>query len=345
MEPLGYERGMDSDQDLLSAARRGDRSALESLLERHQAKIYRFGMRMCRAEEDAKDVLQETLIAAVRTLPEFRGASSLSTWLYTMARSFCIKQRRRSKFAPETVESLDAGESAKLADQVPDPSRGADEALHGKRVETALEAAIAELEPMYREVLVLRDVEGLSAAEVADILEVSVDAVKSRLHRARVAVRERIAPALEVEPAPAPSSSCHDVVLAFSRHLEGEIDSDLCAQLEKHLEGCQACRSRCDSLRSTLTLCRKAGAAPVPTEIETSVRQALCAGSWPRRRDGYRRARQDQSGIPSESRSCRTSLPFLISWATSAGCSPQVTREPFTSMRSPFATLSGCSSR
>ncbi len=266
---------MDSDQELISAAQRGDRGALERLLERHQAKVYRFGMRMCRAEEDAKDVLQETLIAAARTLPEFRGASSLSTWLYTIARSFCIKQRRRSKFAPEAVESLDTGEPAKLAVQLPDPTRGPDEALHGRRVESALEEAIGELEPMYREVLVLRDVEGLSAAEVAEVLGLTVEAVKSRLHRARVAVRERIAPALLAEPAAAPAASCKDVVLAFSRHLEGEIDSDLCAELEKHLEGCPACRSRCDSLRSTLTLCRKAGAAPVPTEIETSVRQAL----------------------------------------------------------------------
>ncbi len=265
---------MDSDEALISAAKGGDRAALERLLQRHQAKIYRFGMRMCRAEEDAKDVLQETLIAAARTLPEFRGASSLSTWLYTIARSFCIKHRRRSKFAPESMESLDAGEPAKLAAQLPDPSRGPEEELQGRRIESALEEAIGELEPMYREVLVLRDVEGLSAAEVADILGLSVEAVKSRLHRARIAVRERIAPALSAEPAPA-ASSCQDVVLAFSRHLEGEIDSDLCAQLEKHLESCPACRSRCDSLRSTLTLCRKAGAAPVPAQVEASVRRAL----------------------------------------------------------------------
>jgi RNA polymerase sigma-70 factor (ECF subfamily) len=267
---------MDSEEHLISAAQRGDRGALERLLERHQARVYRYGMRMCRAEEDAKDVLQETLIAAARTLPEFRGASSLSTWLYTIARSFCIKHRRRSKFAPENIESLDVGEPARLAVQLPDPSRGPEEALHGRRVESALEEAIGSLEPMYREVLVLRDVEGLSAAEVAEILGLTVEAVKSRLHRARVAVRERVAPALMAEPpAPEPSPQCKDVVLAFSRHLEGEIDSDLCAELEKHLEGCAACRSRCDSLRSTLTLCRKAGAAPIPAEIETSVRQAL----------------------------------------------------------------------
>ena len=81
-------------------------------------------MRMCRAEEDAKDVLQETLLAAARTLPDFRGASSVSTWLYTIARSFCIKQRRRSKFAPEAVESLDAGAPRPLTQYYGDVSAG-----------------------------------------------------------------------------------------------------------------------------------------------------------------------------------------------------------------------------
>ena len=268
---------MESDTELVSAAQRGDRGALERLLERHQGRVYRFGKRMCRGEEDAKDVLQETLLAAVRTLPDFRGGSSLSTWLYTIARSFCIKQRRRSKFAPESVESLDVGEPSKAAMQLADPGRGPDEALDGRRLEAALDDAIGALEPRYREVLVLRDVEGLSAAEVAEVLDLSVEAVKSRLHRARVAVRERVAPALHPGPEmqAVPGPSCRDVVDAFSRRLEGEIDPNLCAELESHLQTCPACQARCDSLKATLTLCRSAGAAPVPPDVVSSVREAL----------------------------------------------------------------------
>ena len=271
----------ETDHDLIAAARAGDRRALEALLARHQAQVFRFGLKMCRAEEDAKDVLQDTLFAAARTLPEFREASSVSTWLYTIARSFCLKRRRRSKFAPEVEESLDAAGVGEQARELPDPGRAPDAALEGHRLEDALDDAIGALDPMYREVLVLRDVEGLAAAEVAEVLGVTVEAVKSRLHRARVAVRERLAPLLaEAAPAPAAEAApgaCQDVVLAFSRHLEGEIDGEVCAQLERHLAGCPACQRRCDSLRATLRLCRGAGEVPVPLRVERSVREALRA--------------------------------------------------------------------
>jgi RNA polymerase sigma-70 factor (ECF subfamily) len=267
----------DTDQDLLQAVRGGDRRALERLLARHQAQIYRFGAKMCRDEEDAKDVLQETMIAAARTIPEFRGTSAVSTWLYAIARSFCIKKRRTSKFAPERIDSLEA--HAEQAAEIADSRRTPEEDVAGRQLQAALDEAIGALDPMYREVLTLRDVEGLSAAEVAEVMGLSVEAVKSRLHRARTAVRERIAPLLG--PAlpvaiPAPGPGCQDVVELFSRRLEGEIDPGACAELEKHLQECATCRGRCESLRTTLALCRQAGtAAAVPAHVEKSVRDAL----------------------------------------------------------------------
>lgn len=263
-----------SDDQLLGAARAGDRRALETLLERHQPQIYRFGLKMCRDPEDAKDVLQETLLAMARGVRDFRGASSVSTWLYTIARSFCIKKRRRGKFAPASESSLDsgvAGEAKILAAEGDLP----DEVLAGREVERALEQAIAGLEPLYREVLLLRDVEGLSAAEVAKVVGASVQAVKSRLHRARVLVRARVAPLLGMEGAPA-AGTCPDVVLMFSRHLEDEITGEQCAEMERHLEGCARCRGRCDSLKRTLALCRTvAPAVSVPPSVQDSVKTAV----------------------------------------------------------------------
>ncbi|TAK26624.1 MAG: sigma-70 family RNA polymerase sigma factor [Myxococcaceae bacterium] len=267
-----------NDAELLEKARAGDRAALETLLTAHQSQIYRFGMRICRDPEDARDVLQDTMLAMARGVRDFRGSSSISTWLYTIARSFCIKKRRRSVYAPAEEQSLDteaSGEAAQLVDQ----ARSPDEALAGKQVERALEEAIAALDPMYREVLVLRDVEGLTAPEVAEVLGINVQAVKSRLHRARLAVRAHVAPVLGVPSAEekAPTAvQCPDVLTLFSQHLEDEISAEVCAEMERHLQGCSRCRNTCDSLKSTLALCRTAGpSVEVPAAVQASVKVAL----------------------------------------------------------------------
>ena len=263
-----------TDLELLERARVGDRVALEALLVRHQRQVYRFGLKMCRDEEDAKDVVQETLLAMARNVRDFRGASSVSTWLYSIARSFCIKKRRRSKFAPEHEEPI--GSVATEANSVVDPARLQDETLASRQIEGALERAIASLDPMYREILVLRDVEGLTAPEVAEVTGLTVEAVKSRLHRARVQVRELVAPLLGVpEPVADLAETCPDVLELFSRHLEGEISTDVCAEMEAHLAKCGRCTARCESLQKTLLLCKSSPAPEVPARVQKSVREAL----------------------------------------------------------------------
>jgi RNA polymerase sigma-70 factor (ECF subfamily) len=261
---------------LLSAARSGDGDALDALLRRYQARLYRFGMKMCRDPEDAQDVLQETLLAATRTLSSFRGAASVSTWLYTIARSFCIKKRRRSVFAPELV-SLDseAARAEAARDEAPDPERR----LADNELGDALEDAIASLEPEDRAVLLLRDMEGLPAAEVAEATGRSVAAVKSRLHRARLAVRQRLAPLLAPawrSPAAA-SRSCPSILDVLSRHLEGEIGPETCAEMERHVKACPRCEAACASLRETLRLCRSAPQPEVPAALQESIRQGIRA--------------------------------------------------------------------
>jgi RNA polymerase sigma-70 factor (ECF subfamily) len=270
--------GMDEDSDdrLLELARAGSDEALERLLERHQARVYRFGMKMCRDPEDAKDVLQDTLLAMARGVRDFRGASSVSTWLYTVARSFCIKRHRKSQFAPTVEHSLET-ESAREPAAFTDTALRPDEAFGAKQIEQALERAVGGLEPGYREVLMLRDMEGLSAPEVAEVLGLSVQAVKSRLHRARLAVRGRVAPLLGIPNTTAePEGACPDVLNLLSRHLEGEVSAARCAELERHLEACSRCRGICDSLKQTLALCRTAGATDeVPAAVQAKVKVAV----------------------------------------------------------------------
>ncbi|MPZ21331.1 MAG: sigma-70 family RNA polymerase sigma factor [Luteitalea sp.] len=266
---------MRRDEDLLAAAQQGDPDALEALILRYQPRVYRFGVKMCRDVEDAADVVQETLLAMARSVRGFRGDASVSTWLYTIARSFCVKKRRRSKFAPAQEESLEALGNERLED-VSDPARGPEQEAAGREIERALTTAVESLDAAQREVLVLRDVEGLSAPEVAKVLGLSVQAVKSRLHRARLAVRQRVAPLLSI-PAVAASQTarCPDVLMLFSRHLEGEIAPDVCAEMEAHLERCGHCRGACESLRPMLALCRAIPAPEIPASVRESIRDAI----------------------------------------------------------------------
>jgi RNA polymerase sigma-70 factor (ECF subfamily) len=272
--PARPTAGAATDDELVTAARRGDTAALEMLLVRYQPHLFRFGLRMCGNVDDAGDVAQESLISMARSLRDFRGDSSVSSWLYTIARRFCIKKRRRSKFAPAREESLDASgldATHYLADPAPSPEQTAST----RELASALTQAIDALDPSQREVLVLRDVEGLSAAEVARVVGASVDAVKSRLHRARIAVRRELAPVWRgaaIEPSPA---TCPDVLTLFSQHLEGEIDPSVCATMEAHLAGCSHCRNACESLKRTLAVCRQLPTPDVPAPIAASIRAAI----------------------------------------------------------------------
>jgi RNA polymerase sigma-70 factor (ECF subfamily) len=261
-----------SDEALLAALHAGDEQALARLLERHAPAVYRFGARMCRDPEDAKDVVQDTLLAAARGLRDFRGGSTVSTWLFTIARSFCIKKHRKRVGEPEHTVALDSDEGRAMAAPAPAP----DERAADKEIGAALEDAIQALEPAYREVLVLRDVEGLTAAEVASVLGIGVEAVKSRLHRARAAVRERLAPMMMPREEPQAAIGCTDVVPMLSRYLEGEIGATDCAAMEKHVAQCPRCAGRCDSLRRTLARCKtSAREGTVPHDVQELVRRAL----------------------------------------------------------------------
>jgi RNA polymerase sigma-70 factor (ECF subfamily) len=262
-----------SDEDLLEAARAGDAESLEALVLRYQPRVFRFGLKMCRDREDAGDIVQETLLTMARSLRDFRGDATLSTWLYAIARSFCLKKRRRSMFAPARDESLDELDARRhgLAEPAPDPERAA----FGREVQAALAAAIDALDDGHREVLLLRDVEGLSAPEVAAVTGLSVEAVKSRLHRARLAVRRRVAPLVGRPVDAASSAGCPDVLGLFSHYLDGEITPDACAQMEAHLERCGHCRSACESLKRTIVLCRSTPTQDVPLPVARAVRDAI----------------------------------------------------------------------
>ena len=151
-----------------------------------------------------------------------------------------------------------------------------EQTLLGGEARAAVADALDRLEPDAREVVVLRDIEGLTAPEVATITGLSVAAVKSRLHRARQALREHLVSLVGDAPAPA-TPSCPDVLTLLSQKLEDEVSPDLCAQMEKHVEGCPHCKGLCDSLKRSLAVCRSFSSPTVPHHIQESLRQAVQA--------------------------------------------------------------------
>ncbi len=265
----------ETDRALLDAARRGDRQALERLLMRHRDRIYRFGMRMCGHPEDAEDVLQETMLTAARSLDQFQGKSAFSSWLYAIARSFCHRQRRKAR--PTT--SLDAVGERLPSSEEPLPPSGSDpEAIVEARQRLDIvQEALGGLDPAHREVLLLRDVEGLSAREAASVLQIGVPALKSRLHRARKALRQAVAErtAERLPEAPWPQS-CPDIVDVYSRYLEQDVTPQLCRAMEEHIAHCPRCEALCSSFKQTLRMCHMAsGAEEVPVHVQLQVRRAL----------------------------------------------------------------------
>ncbi len=256
-----------TDLELVAAARAGDPRALEALLVRHAPMVRRVGARLSRTEADADDVLQDTLLTAARSFEGFRGEASFSTWLYTIARSHAQKRRGRGKLAAAPTVSLeDSVEALELLDEGDHP----EDAMLRHELGEAVARALTGLDPVSREIVILRDVEGLSAKEVAGALGVGVDAVKSRLHRARVRLRDALGAAI----APA-EAGCPDVVTLFSRYLEGEIDAVSCERMQAHVEGCGRCSSACDSLRTTLRACSASVSGRVADEVQAQVRAAL----------------------------------------------------------------------
>ncbi|TLY15986.1 MAG: sigma-70 family RNA polymerase sigma factor [Nitrospirae bacterium] len=169
--------------------------AFDRLYRAHVDRIYRFAQRLCRRVEDAQDLVQDTFLNAYRGLGQFRGDAQVSTWLYRIATRASLRLRRKRKGEPDRELSLDEfipTSDGEFTLQIPTAGLTPEEALQNKELRRALHQAIQKLPNKYRLVLVLRDMEGLTAKEVGAIMGLNERAVKSRLHRARLFVRREL---------------------------------------------------------------------------------------------------------------------------------------------------------
>ncbi len=172
--------------------------AFESLIENHQSSVFNLLYRMLSNREEAEDLAQEVFITVFKQIESFRGDSSLATWIYRIASNHCINRKkylaRRRHYDSKSFSDLEdrvqpAQGKSPISGQVPRP----DEMAEGFQMERLVQEAISGLDEEHRLVLVLRDIQNLSYEEIEKIVDVPAGTVKSRLHRARMALKEKLA--------------------------------------------------------------------------------------------------------------------------------------------------------
>jgi RNA polymerase sigma-70 factor (ECF subfamily) len=178
---------------LVAQAREGDTVAFGELVRRYESKIFRLAQHITQNREDAEDVLQETFLKAYEHLDQFQGNSKFYTWIVRIAVNQALMKLRRRK-ADRSVsldETIDTGED-NIVREIAAWGEDPEERFSREELGELLDSAIKGLEPPYRSVFVLRDIEDLSTEETADVLGLSIPAVKSRLLRARLQLREKL---------------------------------------------------------------------------------------------------------------------------------------------------------
>jgi len=254
-------------------------------------------MRVCGQRQDAEDTMQEVLLKSVPHLSKFDSPKALVVWLYKVAKNRCLMSRRRSKFAlirELSLEELmpDRRELEKLSAE-----GGINPERFAIRSEEAgmLREAVQKLPAQYRIVLVLRDMEGLTDEDVAEITGLRAGTVRVRLHRARLFVRKELMKAwklqklqvdhstgavvphgtfLEKRKEPKPAR-CKAMFAELSNYLDEQLDDSMCEELERHLDGCGPCKVFMASLEATIDQCRKSPAATPSGKSAVRLRKTL----------------------------------------------------------------------
>jgi len=267
----------------------GQPEAMEKVLALLQETVFSFSMRVCQQREDAEDTMQEVLVKSVPYLSRFESPRALIVWLYKVAKNRCLMNRRKSKFAPTQELSLEAlmPDQKELESIVQDGVNPEAFAIRSQEAQW-LRAAIQKLPPQYRIVLVLRDMEGLTDEEVAEITGLRAGTVRVRLHRARLFVRKElmkvqgrgrrmqpVAPVARAASEPRPGR-CKAMFAELSNYLDEQLDDSMCDELERHLDGCGPCEAFLASLQAAIEQCRKAPAqCPNPRNAAKFRKQIL----------------------------------------------------------------------
>lgn len=182
-----------SDAELALNLLAGDEDAFTQFVKAFHARLSQYSFLMCGHREDAEEVAQETLLKVFESIDQLRDPSRVKSWVFRIAKNECFMKRRKSVFAPAIELSLDDLRPSKANHgeiEIADWTSLPEDLLRDKELRNALTRSIQQLPEIYRSVVLLRDVEELTTEETAEILEISPDAVKTRLHRGRLALRQ-----------------------------------------------------------------------------------------------------------------------------------------------------------
>lgn len=243
------------------------RPDLETALRQQVDRLYRMGLGFCGNHADAQDLVQETLLRAYRNWGQFEGRAELSTWLYRIASRVCLRMRRRRAGQPARIESLDEDPAfaEKTMVDLDAMARRQHAEEHEAEAVDRLQEAILGLPEEFRVVLVLKEIAELSVEQTARILGLKPQTVKTRLHRARMRLRRKLALNLPQKPGVAPAYSkriCLDLLKAKQEALDrGEPFPIQDALL------CERCRAVFATLDLEQDLCRRLGAGPLPASV------------------------------------------------------------------------------
>jgi len=180
-----------SDEDLVTQAKAKDYNAFEELMKRYEKGVYNLALRMTKNAEEAEEILQDTFFSAFRNLDGFREESSFKTWIYKVATNYALmKLRKKKQFSKVFLDEPLQVEGEEIPRDIADWSRNPEDLYEKRELRRILREAVDSLPEIYQTVFWLRDIDGLSNQEVAEILGLSLPAVKSRILRARILMRE-----------------------------------------------------------------------------------------------------------------------------------------------------------
>ena len=275
--------------EIVQAAELIRRGEVQRALPLLQSTVFSFSMKVCGHREDAEDTTQEVLLKSMRHLAGIAEPRALAVWLYTVTRNRCWMSRRRSKFAPQHILSLEElmPDGEELASLMKNEHQTPEGKVISKLEAERVHQAVLRIPPQYRLILVLHDMEDLDTAEVAQITGLREGTVRVRLHRARLFVRQELAkpstPRRNKRKRNNKPVECKRLFAGLSEYIDQRVDDLACKRLEKHLADCPPCVAFVNDLTRAVERCRS---LDVPCDSRTAASlQKLLAQEFARLTD------------------------------------------------------------